>query len=74
VDDGTEVERGTDPLDPSDDFPCGVDEECDTGALGEYKGGWGGCACSADASSRGAGLAWLLASLSGLVIARRRSR
>ena len=67
VDDGTEVDRGTDPLEFCDDFGCD-----DTGLAGKYKGGWGDCACSSQQRGLGAFGAWALLALGGLLLVRRR--
>ncbi|MEZ4319854.1 MAG: hypothetical protein R3F61_20255 [Myxococcota bacterium] len=65
VDDGTEVnDNGTDPLDPSDDFP----DEGPPLETGGYYGGWAGCS-----SVPGSGSLSLVMLALGLFALRRRS-
>jgi MYXO-CTERM domain-containing protein len=60
VDDGIEVDRGTNPLDPSDDLP-------EEGGAGAYYGGCGACS---SASGSGTGALWL--GLLAVALVRRR--
>jgi MYXO-CTERM domain-containing protein len=64
VPDGEEVQRGSDPLDPSDDFP---EEQPPSAIPGQYLGG----ACVGCANSGSPMGAWLLGLL-GLGLVRRR--
>ena len=68
VDDGTEVDNGTDPFDPEDDFPDTSSPGLDDTSVpsGLAKGG-GGCSCGGGAPAGG-----LLVALMALVARRRR--
>jgi len=64
VDDGTEVENGTDPLDAEDDYPeTGTPSLDDTGVdVSAFRGG-GGCTCGGGAPTGGLLLVLMAAAL-----------
>ena len=76
VNDGEELDRGSDPFDPSDDFPDTgeTSDTLDTGVVDTmYKGG-GGCSCSTAPESKSVpALAGIFGLLGGLLVLRRRS-
>ena len=71
IPDGVEVDRGTDPLDPSDDLP-GDGEGSGEGGGGEAVSGSGSCDCSVNPADNRNNAWALLALVVGLVLRRRR--